>query len=175
METIHLVIYLAFIARIVNGFHQGKRCHVNLMRRMSGINGISTKMTTVVDRYDWSFLDGVYLITTTAKENKRLEKTQEELESVNLWNQVNVKTFDPDDSDRVRGCYTSHIKVLQEIQKKYSSKSQYKVLVVEDNIEKTLQIKSRRKWQGISLYHFKYNIFALLKKLQGIPLFHSFI
>ncbi len=90
---------------------------------------------------DWSFIDGVYLITTTQKENLRLEKTKSELESVGLWDRVKVRFFEPDDEDRVRGCYTSHISVLQEIQKECKACPNYKVLVLEDNIEKTIQMK----------------------------------
>ena len=101
-----------------------------------------TKMSAKSDcAYNWNFLDDVYLITTTNKENLRLEKTQIELESVDLNKNVQIRTFKPDDDDRVRGCYTSHISVLQEIQKKFNSKKSYQVLVLEDNLEKTFQIQ----------------------------------
>lgn len=48
--------------------------------------------------------------------------------------------FKPDDGDRVRGCYTSHISVLKEIQKKFKSRKDYRVLVLEDNLETTLRM-----------------------------------
>jgi hypothetical protein len=52
------------------------------------------------------------------------------LEKVNLWDRVKVRQFKPDDEDRVRGCYTSHIAVLKEIQKEFRNKKDYKVIVL---------------------------------------------
>ena len=86
---------------------------------------------------DWSFLDGVYLITTSLDGNKRLEHTKGQLTDVGLWDRVNVKVFPPDNEDRVRGCYTSHIAVLEEISVKYKNKPNYSVLILEDNLEIT--------------------------------------
>ena len=95
----------------------------------------------------WDFIDGVYLITTTQPNNIRLENTQKELQSVNLWNnKINIRTFKPDDEDRVRGCYISHISVLKEIQQLYNTKNNkdkdYKILILEDNLEKTIQMRA---------------------------------
>lgn len=86
---------------------------------------------------DWSFLDGVYLITTSLNGNQRLEHTKEQLIDVGIWDRVNVKVFPPDNEDRVRGCYTSHIAVLDEINNKYKNKPNYSVLILEDNLEVT--------------------------------------
>jgi GR25 family glycosyltransferase involved in LPS biosynthesis len=64
----------------------------------------------------------------------------EELKRVGLDKKVNVRVFKPDDEDRVRGCYTSHMAIMQEIQKKYKNKKNYKVLILEDNLEITLRM-----------------------------------
>lgn len=88
---------------------------------------------------DWSFLDGVYLITTSLDGNQRLEHTKGQLIDVGLWDCVNAKVFPPDNEDRVRGCYTSHIAVLEEISIKYKNKPNYSVLILEDNLEVTLR------------------------------------
>lgn len=56
---------------------------------------------------------------------------------MNLIDRVNIRVFEADPIDRVKGCYTSHIKVLQEIQSKYQQKKNYKVLILEDNLEIT--------------------------------------
>jgi len=92
---------------------------------------------TYADNSVWSFIDDVYLITTYPSNSNRFEYTKQELISVNLWDRVNVRTFKPDDEDRVRGCYTSHIAVLKEIQLKYNNKPNYKILILEDNLELT--------------------------------------
>lgn len=86
---------------------------------------------------NWDFVDGCFLITTTNPNNVRLEKTKQQLIKCNLWNQVTVREFIPDDDDRVRGCYTSHVAIMLEIQKKYKGKADYRVIVVEDNLEAT--------------------------------------
>ena len=46
-----------------------------------------------------------------------------------------MKTFEPDNDDRVRGCYTSHMKVMEDIEKKLGRKKDYNVLILEDNLE----------------------------------------
>ena len=76
---------------------------------------------------DWDFMDGIYLITTTAKDTPRLDQTKIELGKVGLLDKVKVRIFAPDNEDRVRGCYTSHINVLTEVQKTYKNKNSYKI------------------------------------------------
>ena len=88
---------------------------------------------------DWSFADEVYLITTTAS-SSRLDRTKEQLQRVGLSDRVQVRVFKPDDEDRVRGCYTSHIKVLQEIKKKLGNKKNFRALILEDNLETTIRM-----------------------------------
>ena len=51
----------------------------------------------------WDFADDIYLITTTEKGSSRFERTKEQLEKVNMMNKVKIRTFKPDDEDRVRG------------------------------------------------------------------------
>ncbi len=83
---------------------------------------------------DWGFVDDVFLITTTQPNNERLELTKQQLNKCNLWSQnVLVRQFQPDDGDRVRGCYTSHVAIMQEIQQRHQSKNDYRCIVVEDN------------------------------------------
>ena len=67
-------------------------------------------------KYDWSFVDKVYLITCPNADpgSVRLNKARDILDQVGLQNQVEIKAFDTDDEDRIRGCYTSHISVLKE-------------------------------------------------------------
>mmetsp|Transcript_20218 Transcript_20218/g.22596 ORF Transcript_20218/g.22596 Transcript_20218/m.22596 type:complete len:406 (+) Transcript_20218:373-1590(+) len=83
-------------------------------------NDIATSTTTATIEYDWSFLDGVYLITCPNADpgGRRLEQAREILEKANLWDMVEIKAFDTDDEDRIRGCYTSHISVLEDAKKK---------------------------------------------------------
>ena len=69
--------------------------------------------------------------------NERLQRTKSELEKANLWKRVKVRSFQTDDEDRVRGCYSSHIAVLNEIQSSFRGRSNYSVLVLEDNLEVT--------------------------------------
>lgn len=91
---------------------------------------------------DWDFMDGIYLITTTAKDTTRLDQTKIELSKVGLLDKVKIRTFAPDNEDRVRGCYTSHINVLTEVQKTFKNKKNYKVLILEDNLEVTKRMNT---------------------------------
>jgi hypothetical protein len=95
-------------------------------------------------------VDDVYLITTSQKSSEytgRLARTIEELRLAGLGpDDVKIRYFVPDDEDRVRGCYTSHIAVLREIQadmarsKPKSLQKNYRVLVLEDNLEMTARM-----------------------------------
>lgn len=70
--------------------------------------------STSTSTYDWSFIDRVYLITCPNADpnGARLSTAQAILQDANL--QADVKPFDTDDEDRIRGCYTSHISVLRD-------------------------------------------------------------
>jgi len=91
----------------------------------------------------WDFINDVYLITTFSSNTDRLDQTKIQLEKVNLWDRVQIRKFQTDDEDRVRGCYTSHIKVLEEInqrcfpQETSGGLHPYRALVLEDNLELT--------------------------------------
>jgi hypothetical protein len=78
---------------------------------------------------DWSFLDGVYLITCPNADpnGKWLEKAKSVLDSVGLLNKLEVKVFDTDDEDRICGCYTSHISVIKYVVNQNSAKSKSKI------------------------------------------------
>lgn len=90
---------------------------------------------------DWKFLDAVYLITTDQSDNARLKQSQDALRSCNLLDLVQIRKFKTDDNNRIRGCYTSHMAVLKEIQRQFSNRKQYQVLILEDNIEATKNLK----------------------------------
>lgn len=127
----------------------------------------------------WDFADGVYLITTTQQENSRLERTRVELDKVSLWDRVKVRTFKPDDEDRVRGCYSSHISVLREIQKEFKGRKNYQALVLEDNLETTLRmdpsvvksveafLEDQQYWDVFHLAYMMYVPGLSLNKMTG--------
>jgi hypothetical protein len=88
---------------------------------------------------NWDFLDGIYLITTEGGD-ERVSRTRQQLEKVGMWGKVQVRTFKTDDEDRVRGCYTSHMNVLGDVAKTMAGKDDYKILVLEDNLETTARM-----------------------------------
>ena len=79
-----------------------------------GSTVIENERSTVLD---WSFLDGVYLITCPNADpgGERIEKAKEILGSVGLLDKLEVKEFATDDENRIRGCYTSHLKTMKYI------------------------------------------------------------
>jgi hypothetical protein len=85
---------------------------------------------------DWSFLDAVYVITCPSPDgsNPRLAQARTALSEVGLNSLVEVREFQPDNEDRVRGCYTSHIAVLEEAEKQFEGKESLNVMVIEDNL-----------------------------------------
>ena len=84
---------------------------------------------------DWSFLDATYVITCPAADgtNPRLDNARKALSEVGLesWE---AREFQPDDEDRVRGCYSSHIAVLEEAERRFEGTDDLNVLVIEDNL-----------------------------------------
>ena len=64
---------------------------------------------------DWSFIDAAYVITCPQPDgqNPRLDTAWKQLEAVGLASRTEVCEFGTDDEDRIRGCYTSHITVLE--------------------------------------------------------------
>ena len=85
---------------------------------------------------DWSFLDATYVITCPAADgtNPRLDNARRTLSEVGL-DEFEPCEFQPDDEDRVRGCYTSHIAVLEEAERRFAgSTGDLNVLVIEDNL-----------------------------------------
>ncbi len=99
------------------------------------------RMTKHVEglKSDWGFLDGIYLITTEGGDD-RVQKTKTQLDKVGMWGNVQVRTFKTDDEDRVRGCYTSHMNVLKDVEKTMQGKDDYKILILEDNLETTTRM-----------------------------------
>jgi len=96
--------------------------HRSLFQRTTLSLGASVpnlaETTTVQDAdLDWSFLDAVYLITCpNADPNRmRLNRAIGILDDVGLADRVEIKEFDTDDENRIRGCYTSHICVLNSV------------------------------------------------------------
>ena len=84
---------------------------------------------------DWSFLDATYVITCPAADgtNPRLDNARQALSEVGL-DEFEPCEFQPDDEDRVRGCYTSHISVLEEAERRFVGTEDLNVLVIEDNL-----------------------------------------
>lgn len=99
----------------------------------------STRMSSGSLQTNWDFLDGIYLITTEGGD-ERVLRTRKQLEKVGMWGKVQVRTFKTDDEDRVRGCYTSHMNVLSDVAKTMDGKDDYKILVLEDNLETTTRM-----------------------------------
>jgi len=88
---------------------------------------------------DWSFIDAAYLITCPQADgsNPRLDRAWEQLEAVGLAPLTEVAEFGTDDDDRVRGCYTSHITVLEAAAERFADRppgEELNVLVLEDNL-----------------------------------------
>jgi hypothetical protein len=136
---------------------------------------------------DWSFVDSIYLITTTppTSDSSRLDRTRAQLEKVGMWGggKVQVRTFEPDDEDRVRGCYTSHMNVLMDVKKSFVGRDDYKVLILEDNLETTNRMepfivesvssfleqmsKSASGWDVFHLAYMMYVPGLSLQKISG--------
>ncbi len=90
-------------------------------------------------RIDWSFIDAAFLITCPNADgsNPRLDKAWRQIEQVGLADLTEVREFGTDNEDRVRGCYTSHITVLSEAEKRFADRDPSEplnVLVLEDNL-----------------------------------------
>lgn len=73
----------------------------------------------------WDFVDQVYLITCPNADpsSARLNITLGILADAGLGDRVQVKEFETDDEDRIRGCYTSHISVLKDAMRDIQSTS----------------------------------------------------
>lgn len=96
------------------------------------------------DRYENSIewdntIDSCYLITCPKAEGGELryKRSLEILNRVELASRTVIKEFDTDDEDRIRGCYMSHIRVLEEAYKNYGSNRQGRIMVIEDNVALT--------------------------------------
>jgi len=88
---------------------------------------------------DWSFIDAAYLITCPQPDgtNPRLDAAWKQLQAVGLDSRTEVCEFGTDDDDRIRGCYTSHISVLEKAAARFADKpadESLNVLVLEDNL-----------------------------------------
>eukprot|EP01038_Epipyxis_sp_PR26KG_P014984 gene14984-20157_t len=112
---------------------------INRLKPSSINNLLQSSGTSNVDLSQWDFIDDIFLITTKQDNNQRLDRTQAEIASATeeLWNKIKIRKFDVDKEDKVRGCYTSHIKVIEEINKLYGNRKNYQVLILEDNLEVT--------------------------------------
>jgi hypothetical protein len=88
---------------------------IHLKSRVGG--AVSQQGSKRVATADWSFIDGVYLITCPNADpgGERVEKTKGILRDAGLLEKLQIKDFDTDDENRIRGCYTSHISVLRDI------------------------------------------------------------
>jgi len=109
----------------------------------------SSSSTTTKQRFaqklNWDFLDAVYVITCPNADvgRKRQAQTKEILDEVGMStslgrNKVLIREFLTDDEDRVRGCYTSHISIMQDAKRRIVDKKKNdedcRILVLEDNL-----------------------------------------
>lgn len=97
---------------------------------------------------DWSFLDAAFIITCPNADgsNPRLDKALAQLREVGLTDQCEVRAFATDDEDRVRGCYNSHVAVLEEAAARFADRpatEPLNVLVLEDNLSISPRIEQR--------------------------------
>ena len=88
---------------------------------------------------DWSFIDAAYLITCPQPDgsNPRLDRAWSQLKAVGLDSKTEVCAFGTDDEDRIRGCYTSHISVLEKAEAAFADRPKdqsLNILVLEDNL-----------------------------------------
>ena len=81
-----------------------------------GISPATSVAITATGELDWSFVDAVYLITCPNADpgSVRLNNAKAILSDLGLMDKVEIKEFETDDEDRIRGCYTSHISVLKD-------------------------------------------------------------
>ncbi len=154
MSLLSLVLCISIVVGFKNCVQKTSKQNHNDLQSTKN-KPLSAKQHST-QQYDWSFLDDVYLITTktaapgdisnlqrsnSPTTNNRLNKVLSELSKVNLSDsKLTVKSFEADSTDKVRGCYTSHIATLQEIASKNILKRNYQVLVVEDNLEVTSRV-----------------------------------
>ena len=102
-----------------------------------------------VPSVDWSkLLDAAYLITCPQPDgtNPRLDTAWKQVEAVGLAGITEVCEFGTDDDDRIRGCYTSHISVLEAAEKRFADRpadEQLNVLVLEDNLSISPRIEQQ--------------------------------
>ena len=101
----------------------------------TGENGGGIQLPSV----DWSFIDAAYVITCPQADgsNPRLDRAWSQLQAVGLDTRCEVREFQPDDEDRIRGCYTSHISVLEAAAARFADKpadEPLNILVLEDNL-----------------------------------------
>lgn len=141
-----------------------------------------------VPSVDWSFLDAAYLITCPQPDgtNPRRETAMKQLEAVGLASLTEVCEFGTDDDDRIRGCYTSHISVLEAAEKRFADRpadEQLNILVLEDNLsisprieQPTLDSMSRFLAKGSSasalqpdMVHLAYIMYVPGLSVETIP------
>lgn len=119
-------------------------CHGCSWRRRSRPPLMQMPMAAVRDplavaSVDWSFIDAAYLITCPQADgtNPRLDRAWSALKAVGLDSKTEVCEFGTDDDDRIRGCYTSHISVLEKAEAAFASRPKdesLNILVLEDNL-----------------------------------------
>lgn len=109
-----------------------------------------------------------------------------QLEAVGLASLTEVCEFGTDDDDRIRGCYTSHISVLEAAEKRFADRpadEQLNILVLEDNLsisprieQPTLDSMSRFLAKGSSasalqpdMVHLAYIMYVPGLSVETIP------
>lgn len=82
---------------------------------------------------DWAGVDGGYMITCDAS-SVRVASAERIISAFGLSDLVQTRVFTADPEDKLRGCYMSHIAVLEEAERTFGSRDDWAVLVIEDNI-----------------------------------------
>jgi len=141
---------------------------------------------------DWSFVDAAYLITCPSSDgrNPRLDAAWRQLQAIGLDSKTEVCEFSTDDEDRVRGCYMSHISVLEKAASHFASRDRSEglnILVLEDNLsispriaQDTLDsvadffLHSRQNNDGVGIkewdmVHLAYNMYVPGLSVKRIP------
>ena len=97
----------------------------------ASLDTITQEDASRVVSLDWSFLDGVYLITCPNADpgGARLERAKAILDGVGLLEKLQIKEFNTDDENRIRGCYTSHISVLADVLESKNGKGQKNIFL----------------------------------------------
>jgi len=164
---VFLSLHLSFVSiTLVQGFATSKalwfrRNHNWSIGTRASVDGTGTFVDIedddcdIASPLDWGFIDCVYLVhCPNADENReRFVSTRTILKQVNLFDRLEIKKFETDDEDRIRGCYNSHIAIFREILNKRSDgPDDINALIFEDNLYRNGEILKQESIDAISSF-----------------------